>query len=252
MIEAKGISIPVAPHVTLEFATDDNVNKLKVPFREAVGSLLFLAIVTRPDIAFAVNSVSRFLNNYNDNHWQAVKRILRYVIDTISLGIVYRKIENKIHLVGYSDADYASDVTTRRSTTGYIFILADGPITWTSQRQKMVTLSTTEAEYIAAATAAKEAIWLKRLLLDFGHDCTNASELHVDNQSAIRLARNPEFHKLTKHIDIKYHYIREKVESGELVISYIPSERQLADILTKALSKERFYKLCNYLKLRNE
>lgn len=129
MIEAKGISIPVAPHVTLEPATDDNVNKLKVPFREAVGSLLFLAIVTRPDIAFAVNSVSRFLNNYNDNHWQAVKRILRYVIDTISLGIVYRKIENKIHLVGYSDADYASDVTTRRSTTGYIFILADGPIT---------------------------------------------------------------------------------------------------------------------------
>lgn len=119
MNEAKGISIPVAPHVTLELATDDNVNKLKVPFREAVGSLLFLAIVTRPDIAFAVNSVSRFLNNYNDNHWQALKRIIRYVIDTISLGIVHRKIENKIYLVGYSDSDYASDITTRRSTSGY-------------------------------------------------------------------------------------------------------------------------------------
>ncbi|XP_033230350.1 secreted RxLR effector protein 161-like [Belonocnema kinseyi] len=169
---------------------------------------MFLAIVSCPDIAYAVNVVSRYLSEYTESHWQAVKRILRYLIGTADFGIMYKSCGSKLELRGYSDADYAGDVVMRRSTTGYVFMLAGGPITWSSQRQKLVTLSTTETEYFAAATATKEAVWLRKLLDDIGFQAAGASALFVDNQSAIKLIKNPEFHKRTKHIDVRYHFIR--------------------------------------------
>lgn len=129
-------------------------------------------------------------------------------------------------MVGYSDADFASYVESRRSTTGYVFYLSNGPITWSSHRQKLVTLSTTEAEYVAASAATRGAMWLRKLLRDLGHSCVEATKLYVDNQSAIRLVKNPEFHKRTKTIDIRYHYIREKYESKDICVQYVPSEVQ--------------------------
>lgn len=252
MIDAKTVSVPADPHSHLQPVKDEDDCKVKVPFREAVGSLMFLAVVSRPDIAFAVNVVSRYLSSYDSSHWEAVKRIIRYLKGTVNVGIKYENGGSALKLSGYSDADFASDVGTCRSTTGYVFTLAGGPVTWSSQRQKFVTLSTTEAEYVAAASAAKEAIWLKKLLNDIGCQCSQATTLYIDNQSAIRLVKNPEFHKRTKHIDIRYHFIREKVESNELAVSFIPSNLQLADIFTKALPRDRFSFLCTSLRIKNE
>lgn len=130
--------------------------------------------------------------------------------------------------------------------------MANGPVTWSCQRQKLITLSTTESEYVAAASAARELIWIRKLLRGIEHQCDEATMLLVDNQSTIKLAKNPEFHKRTKHIDIRYHYIREKCESGEIYIAYVPTEMQKADILTKVLPRERFKFLCENLSLVKE
>ncbi|XP_071575148.1 uncharacterized protein [Temnothorax nylanderi] len=247
MSKAKEVSVPADPHTILYPVESGESERHNVPYREAVGSLMFLAVVTRPDLAYAVNATSKFLNNHNESHWQAVKRIIAYLIGTIDVGIEYRASESGIELTGYSDADFASDVETRRSTTGYAFCVANGIVTWSSQRQRLVSMSTTESEYIAAATAAKEAVWLRTLLSGIGYNCDKPTKLYVDNQSAIRLVRNPEFHKRTKHIDIKYHYIREKVENREIDVVFVPTEAQLADMFTKALSRNRFIELCTNL-----
>lgn len=169
MSEARTIGTPAEPNSYLEPANVEKSTKTEFPYGEAVGSLMFLAILCRPDIAHPVNVCARYLDKYNDTHCQAVKRIMRYLKGTSNLGISYRRGGSNLDLVGYSDADFANDLETRRSTTGYVFELANGPITWCSQRQKTVMLSTTTAEYIAASEATKEAIWLRLLLHDIGH-----------------------------------------------------------------------------------
>lgn len=241
MQDAHPVSTPAEPGTVLRSpGPDDDVNLASIPFREAVGSLMFLSIVSRPDISFAVNLVSRFLSNYDHTHWQAVKRIFKYLRGTVDLGIMYKSSGIELELIGYTDSDFAGDIDTRRSTSGFIFELADGPVTWSSQRQRMVTLSTTEAEYVAASLATREALWLRQLLNDVGLTCKGPTTLKVDNQSAIRLVKNSEYHKRTKHIDIQYHFIREKYVSSEIQVINVPSEYEYADILTKALPKERF------------
>lgn len=178
------------------------------PYREAVGSLMYLAVATRPDISFIVGCVSRFLENPSKIHVNAVKRIFKYISGTSKHGILY-KFNQKLNLFGYSDADYGGDIDERRSTTGYVFVFGSSIISWSSERQKSVALSTTESEYVAAAQATKELVWigllLRNLLITY-----NKPNLFVDNQSAIRLIKNPEFHKRTKHIDIKFHFVRQK------------------------------------------
>lgn len=206
------------------------------PYREAIGSLLFLCSVSRPDISFAVNVLSRYVNNPSQQHVNAVKRVIRYLIDTRDYFIRYGDSND---FIGYSDSDFASDLDTRKSTTGYIFLMNGGPITWCSQKQKTIALSTTEAEFVAACESAKEILWLKQLLLELGENY-KCITLCVDNQSAIKLINNPAYHKRTKHIDVKYNFIREKVELGIIKIQYVSSKNQLADILTKALPAQVF------------
>ena len=145
-------------------------------------------------------------------------------------GIEYANGGSKAELIGFSDADYAGDIETRRSTTGYVFCLANGAVTWSSQGQWLVTMSTTEAEYVAALTAAREVFWIRKLLSDIGCPCYKETTLYVDNQSAIQLVRNPVFHKRTKHIDVHFHFIREKVTEKEIIVEYVPSENQRTDI----------------------
>ena len=232
-------------------ANDYEIETENVPYREAVGSLMFLAIVSRPDIAYSVNLVSKYLNKHNSEHWGAVKRIFAYLKGTLDYGIEYCSGGSNLNLVGYSDADFAGDVETRRSTSGFLFELAGGPVTWSSQRQKLVTLSTTESEYVAASSACKEAVWLRKLLRNLNCGSEKATVIFVDNQSAIRLVKNPEYHKRTKHIDIRYHFIREKSEAKEIAVEYVPSELQKADIFTKALTKQRFKSLCESMRVLN-
>lgn len=168
LADANSLSMPADSNSKLKASDYNDCDELYVPYREDVGTLLFLAIASRPDIAYAVGIVSRYLDKYDISHWNAVKRIMCYLSKTRNRGILYEKC-NEFKLIGYSDSDYAADADTCRSTSGYIFKLSNGSITWSSKRQSTVSLSTTEAEYIAACLAVKEAIWLRKLLFELGH-----------------------------------------------------------------------------------
>jgi hypothetical protein len=147
-------------------------------------------------------------------------------------------------MIGYSDADWAGDIDTRRSTSGYVFLLNGGCISWRSKKQRTVALSSTEAEYMALSEATQEAVWLKAFMRELGEDAGDgALTVYEDNQGAIALAKNPEFHKRTKHIDIRYHFVREKVEDGQVMLQYCPTQDMLADLMTKPISAPQFVAL---------
>ncbi|UYV68045.1 hypothetical protein LAZ67_5002898 [Cordylochernes scorpioides] len=208
-------SVPMDPSVILtkqDCPTPEQKEKMpKFPFREAVGSLMFASCVSRPDITYAVSQVSKFLEYPGPAHCTTVKNIFHYLKGTPHMGILFT---GQDQLVGYSDSDFARDVDSRKSTTGYAFMMNGGTVSWASQRQPIIALSTTESEYIAACSAAKELIWIRRLLQGIGCDITKETELYIDNQAAIKLVENPVFHKRTKHIDVRYHFIRSKHEEA--------------------------------------
>lgn len=242
MLDAKELSIPMDKSHTLEQKEDTEILSEDIPYRQAVGSLLFLSQVTRPDIAYAVNFASRYLAKPTKAHWNLVKRIIRYIKRTFNYGLYFNN-KTKLSLEIFSDADYAGDIQTRRSTSGFLFRYGSSIISWTSQRQHCVSLSSTEAEYISASEAVKGILWITRLITSLSTTGDKQPVLFIDNQSTIRLVKNPEFHKRTKHIDVRYHFIREKYEEGQFQLQYIGTEDQIADILTKPLVKERFEKL---------
>ena len=159
-----------------------------------------------------------------------------------TLGLEYNEAGNK-HLIGYSDADWGGDLAERKSTSGYVFLLAGGAISWSSKKQSTVALSTTEAEYIAMCHASKEAIWLRQLLADINYKILGPTSIYGDNQGCIALSKNPSDHARTKHMDIKYHFVREKVEQQKIVLSFCPSEDMAADAFTKGLTKEKHQRL---------
>lgn len=209
----------------------------KIPYSSAVGSLMYAMIATRPDIAFAVGVVSRYMSNPGRKHWETVKGILRYLKATKDMRLCYGSQE--LCVKGYTDSDYAGDLDSRRSTSGYVFTLAGGAVSWRSRLQTCITQSTTEAEYVAASEACKEAIWLGRLVIDLGIK-GETPMLHCDSQSAIQLARNPVFHSKTKHVDVKYHFIREMLEDKQLELVKVHTTDNPADLLTKGLPGESF------------
>jgi hypothetical protein len=209
-------------------------------YRSLVGSLRYL-VNTRPDLAFAVGIVSRFMEKPTEEHLAAVKRIIRYVSGTIHLGCQFSRGDD-CRLVGFCDSDLAGDIDNSKSTTGVAFFFGRSLVSWQSQKQRVVALSTCEAEYMAAA-AACQGIWLARLLGDLRNKATESVELKVDNQSALALMKNPVFHDRSKHIRMRFHFIRQAVEEGDVHPDYVSSEDQLADFLTKALPKARFEEL---------
>lgn len=208
-------------------------------YRSIVGSLRYL-VHTRPDLAFSVGVVSRYMEKPTTEHMAAVKHVLRYVSGTLNFGCVYMKREGGLDLIGYSDSDLAGDMSDRKSTTGVMFFLGPNPISWSSQKQKAVALSSCEAEYISACAAACQGVWLARLLAELTRTELKKVALKVDNQSAIALSKNSVYHDRSKHIDTRFHYIRECVESGMIEIQHVRTEEQRADILTKSLAKVRF------------
>ena len=213
-------------------------------YMSVVGSLLYAAEVSRPDIAYPVRVLGRHLQASGREHMTAAKRVLRYLKGTRELGIVYGGSgANSLKMVGYSDADWAGDKETRRSTTAYVFMLAGGCVSWGSKLQPTVALSSAEAEYMAACSAAQEAIHLRRLMESLGFQQDEATTIHEDNQGCIAMSENPVQHQRTKHIDIRYHFVRERVESGDIKLTYVGTEHQLADLLTKPLNRERVQKL---------
>jgi hypothetical protein len=235
--EANPVQIPIDK----DCYTNDSATPLTcdIPYREAVGSLMYLATATRPDLSFSVGFVARNMQNPTINDWNRVKKILRYVKGTINQGIVYKRGETNGIMKAYCDSDYASDCASRKSTSGIVCKYAGGAITWKSRKQQSIALSTTEAEFMAACEAAKEVVWLTKLFEDIS-SLRETPVIQIDNQGAIKLIRNPEFHSRTKHIDVKYCFIREKVQEGKIDVAYISTEHQIADVFTKPLAKERF------------
>lgn len=209
----------------------------RVPYASAVGSLMFAMICTRPDIAQAVGAVSRYMANPGKEHWNTIKRILRYIKGTSDAALCYGGSEFTVK--GYVDSDFAGDLDKRKSTTGYVFTLAGGAVSWVSKLQTVVALSTTEAEYMAATQACKEAIWMQRLLEELGHK-QEKIPLFCDSQSALHIARNPAFHSRTKHIGVQYHFVREVVEDGSVDMKKIHTKENLADVLTKPINTDKF------------
>lgn len=173
-----------------------------------------------------------------------MKHLLRYVAGTLDLGVFYRRGRSDGHqLIGYSDSDYAGDIDDRKSTSGMLYCLGSSPITWNSGKQKVVALSSCEAEYIAAAYDACQGVWLARLLKDLVGGKPGAPILWVDNKFAIDLAKNPVHHERSKHIETKYHYIRKSAEDGKISLEQIPTGDQLADIMTNSLARVKFQEL---------
>ena len=211
-------------------------------YQAVVGSLLYLSNKTRPDIAYAVSSVARYSSKPTRDHWTAVKRILRYLKGTHDYGLLYQK-KASVELLGYSDADWAGDVGDRKSTSGYVFFLGGAAVSWKSCKQTSVALFTAEAEYIALSGAFQEAMWFQQLIADVLNKRVQETTIFEDNQSTICLAKNQHVHGRTKHVDIKYHFIRDLVEAKRVKLVYCASENMIADMLTKGLPIKQFEKL---------
>jgi len=235
--DCKTVATPLAMNERLS-KNDGSEDANKGEYRQIMGSLLYLTVI-RPDIMFAASLLARFMHNPTKKHMGTAKRVLRYVQGTIDFGIVFEK-GKEATLIGYCDSDWAGSEDDMRSTSGYAFTLGSGVFSWASIKQNTVALSTAEAEYVSAAEATSQAKLLRFVLEDFGEEQVEGTQIMCDNTSAIAMAKNPVFHQKTRHISRKFHFIREAIQAKEIDLIYCRTEEQIADILTKALAKDRF------------
>jgi hypothetical protein len=241
--DAKAVWTPMVAGQILERNSEE---MKKLPYREILGSLMHAMISTRPDIAFTVGVLSRFADCYGEIHWTAAKRCLKYLHTTKRLGLKYH-YGSDVNLLVYADADYGGCRETGRSTTGYTILLGGTAICWRSTKQKIVTLSTAEAEIVAASEAARQTIWIRNMLEELGFNQGNATEMMEDNNACIRIATKPESRSRTRHISLKYHYIQEQVEEGTIKMKRCDTTEMAADILTKAVPRSVLEKLVKFL-----
>lgn len=212
----------------------------KVPYRAAVGALLYLTTATRPDLAQAVGQVARFCADPGKQHWEAVLRIFNYLAGTVTRGLTYHQLPS-FSLFGYADADDAGDQDTRKSTSGFVFMFCGAPVSWKSKLMtQRTTLSSCESELVALSMAAREAIWLRNLLAEVYGNALPPTTIFEDNDGARALANNPRFSERSKHIDRKYFFVQERVQEGHLKVQRCGTSKMLADIFTKPLSREVF------------
>ncbi|KAJ0941493.1 putative RNA-directed DNA polymerase [Helianthus annuus] len=237
MLECNPSKWPMEPKLHL---TKDEKGEAVNPtiYRRLIGSLRYL-LHTRPDLSYSVGVVSKYMQAPKVCHFLAVKQILRYIKGTVGYGLKYERGGDG-NLIGFSDSSHGMDLDDRRSTTGTVFYHANNPVTWSSQKQRTVALSSCEAEFMAASAAACQALWLRSLLSELTGMEPQTVKLLVDNESAIALMKNPVFHGRSKHIDIKFHFIRECVERSQIRVEHVSGEMQRADVLTKALPRIKF------------
>ncbi|CAK1591319.1 unnamed protein product [Parnassius mnemosyne] len=233
MSACKPVHTPI--EVNMKFDKKPENEDGNFPYREAVGCLIYLAQVTRPDITYAVNKLSQYCNDPGIQHWLGVKRVMRYLQGTKKLKLCYLKDDSK-EITGYCDADWATDPQDRRSCTGYTFIFQNASISWNSCKQQTVALSTAEAEYMAMASATQEALWLRQLQAELGQGLDSALLIYSDNQSAIRLASTDCYKAKTKHIDIRLHFLRENIVNCKVNFLFVNGCNMVADNLTKGVT----------------
>ena len=245
MNESRSVATPMEKSALSVIDTDTEIAPEDTPYRQAIGSLIYLVSGTRPDLAFCVRRLSQYLEKPQKHHWTAVKRVLRYLRGTSTHGILYDGGIGAT-LVGYADSDFAGCTQSRKSTSGYVFLLAGGAISWKSKKQSIVATSSCEAEYISSCMASKEAIWLARLCASLNPGYTHEPvNIKVDNNGAKDLARNATINERTKHIDVRFHFIRQCIQDGKVHLSRCDTSNQVADPLTKPLDRIAHLKHCS-------
>jgi hypothetical protein len=245
--EAKSASTPAisGEYLTSKDSpvTESEKKKMEnVPYRALVGTELYICNATHPETAKAIGECCSQCSNPGENHWTAAKRLARYLKFAKNKGIVCQAQKNgeDLKLLGYADANYGGDTETRKSQTGWVFLLNGTPVSFSSKRQQVVATSTAEAEYVAYAHAAQQAVHLKQLLEEILRKKMEPVEIFVDNQSARQIANTPMQTERTKHIDIKHHAIREYIKQGWVTLTWCPSAENLADLLTKNVNASVF------------
>ncbi|XP_074561976.1 secreted RxLR effector protein 161-like [Curcuma longa] len=219
-------------------------------FRSLVGNLMYLT-ATRPDITYVVSLVSRYMEQPFSNHWEAAKRILRYVKGTLDYDIFYQT-DIPVNLVGYTDSDLAGSIDDSKSTSGYVFYLESGAIAWCSKKQSTIALSTTKAEYIAASFVGCHLLWLRGILENLKHVQEDPTTLFCDNNSTISISKDPVLHGKIKHIRIRYHFLRELVNEGIVHVEYCKTNEQKTDIFTKPLGGPIFKRIVASLVMKSK
>ena len=249
MKDTKAVGTPMGQHFKLSSqqkpsSQEEREEMQSIPYANIVGSIMYAMISTRSDVAQAISVTSRFMADHGRQHWQALKWTMRYLKGAGGFGILYKDVGEPGGdvLVGFCDSDFAGNLDNRKSQTGYIFTLYGGAISWKSGLQSMVALSTTEAEYMAMTAAVKESIWLRGIAAEFGVEQKSIS-IGCDNNGAISLAKHQVFHERSKHIDVRYHFVREEIERGNIVVFKVDTADNPSDMLTKPLPKEKF-ELC--------
>ncbi|XP_057489422.1 secreted RxLR effector protein 161-like [Actinidia eriantha] len=225
MISCNSVGTPIEPGLRL--AKDPEGKKVdNTLFKQIVGSLMYLT-ATKPDIMYALSLINRYMECPTEYHLLAAKRVLCYLKGTIDFGVFYKTED----LIGFSD--YAGDLDDRKSTSGYVFMMSSGAVSWSSKKQQIVTLSTTEVAFIAAAVCACQAIWLKRILEMLHKFQQDPIQLYYDNSSTIKLSNNPVLHGRNKHIDVRYHFLHDLAKDGIIELVYCRSEDQIVEVKTR-------------------
>lgn len=254
MDNANPVAMPLDPNIILtrhEGEPEAPISPL-TNYAAIVGSLMYAAVGTRPDIAYAVQTLSKFTSNPGPQHWTVLKRVLRYLIGTCDYVIRYGltpEPDLPMIFTTYCDADHTADTDDRKSISGYTVLVGGGAVAWSSKKQTTVALSSTEAEYSAIAHATRQIIWLRYLFDALGYPQDDPSLLFSDNGSAIALTGNPQFHMRSKHFDIQNHFVREKTEEEIIEVVYCPTNEMVADIFTKGLPKPKHQKFVRELGL---
>jgi len=259
MADCNPVSTPLDPGLVLSKADcpqteDERKEMARHPYREVLGAITWLAVVSRPDLAYMSSQLGQYSANPGKPHWKALTQVLCYLKGTQDMALTLGKVSNTDPdlLTGHTDASWANDPDNRQSTSGYVFQLGDAAISWNSKKQHTVAASSTEAEYMALSHGTKQALWLRRFLRDvslYTAESPLTTHLSVDNTGAIALAKEARFHACTKHIDVHYHFIRERVEDGTFEVTHVPTTEMLADGFTKPLTRDRHQKMVNRLVL---
>ncbi|TMC16799.1 MAG: hypothetical protein E6J34_19505, partial [Chloroflexi bacterium] len=248
MAKCNPVKTPCESSVQLHKRTPDEESANGELYRQMIGSLMFLAQYARPDISYAVSALSQFNKDPSIHHFRAVKHLLRYIQATKDLSIVFNGNSNN-SLIGYSDANYANNPDDRKSTSGILFFIANGIISFQSSKQSVIAMSTMESEYMALSEAAKEAIFLLKLLRSLKFDANQPVLIKTDSESALDHVKNNVKHARTKHIDIRHHFIRSACSDGHVTLQHVPSASQIADVLTKPLGATKHAEAIKMLNL---
>lgn len=239
MLDSKPVGTPseIGVKVSIKMLTENNDLTGQVPYREAIGSLIHLANCTRPDISFAVNNTSRFNEKHSSEHWQAVKRIFRYLNGTADFKLHFRSGANdETH--AYCDSDWASEPDKRRSCSAHVILKANAAISWFSHRQEIVALSSTEAEYISLSDCVKQVLWIRKLIDELEND-QKSIVINMDNDSSIKLSKTDAYSSRTKHIDVRFHHTRHQIDMKTIAVQYCKTAENTADSLTKSVTRDK-------------